>query len=251
MSDQTLYDTTAPSEGSVALAHQKILRLKQNGAFVNITGDINNLALNPSPIQITREVYGAKGRTITRNVGYNFAPTFDVEVVRDPITKEIVAAQSWLVDLVNAAWSEDSLNLRDFQIITDALDERFPAFEGRFSVSVADVNTGYADKTILRFTLSNDGEVKKLAESPIAGTGEPLLESASPAGLAPGDLLAVRGYRLASIVSATIDGQPVAEIRAVDDNTVVLLVPTGVTGAAPIIITNSVGASNALPYAAA
>lgn len=251
MSDQTLYNTTAPSEGSLALAHQRIIRLKQNGVFTNITGDVNNLALNPTPIPVQREVYGAKGRTSQQVIGYNFAPSFDVEVVRDPVTKEIVAAQAWVLDLVNAAYSEGSQNLRDFQLITDALDERFPAFEGTFSVTVADANTGYADKGVLRFTLQNDGVVEKLATSPIAGTGEPFLETAGPAGQTVGDLIVVRGYRLDSAVSATIDGVPVEELRPVDDHTVVLLIPATVSGSADIVVTNSVGASNTITYAAA
>ncbi|MEJ6554028.1 IPT/TIG domain-containing protein [Microbacterium esteraromaticum] len=251
MADNTLYETTAPSQGSLVLAHQRIIRQKVNGAFVNITGDVNNLALNPTPITVQREVYGTKGRTSTEIIGYNFAPTFNVEVVRDPVTKQIVAAQAWVLDLVNAAYSEGALNKRDFQFITDALDERFPAFEGTFSVSVSEANTGYADKGVLSFTLNNDGVVERLTASPIAGGGEPILESASPAGQTVGDLIVVRGYNLSSTVSATIDAAAVTELRMVDDNTVVLQIPATVAGDAPIVITNEVGASNSLPYTAA
>ena len=248
MSDQTLYDTTAPSEGSLALAHQRIIRLKQNGVFANITGDVNNLALNATPITVQREVYGTKGRTSQQVIGYNFAPTFDVEVVRDPVTKEIAAAQAWVIDLMNAAYSEGALNLRDFQLITDALDERFPAFEGTFSVTVAEANTGYADKGVLRFTLQNDCVVEKLTESPIAGTGEPMLETAGPEGQGVGDLIVVRGYRLDSVVSATIDGETVTEIRPVDEHTVVLSIPAAASGEDDIVVTNDVGASNTISY---
>ena len=251
MGDRTLYDTTAPSQGSLALAHQRLLRQKVNGVFVNITGDINALALNPSPISVQREVYGTKGKTSTNIIGYNFAPTFNVEVVRDPATDLIVGAQAWLLDLIDAAYSTGGANKREFQIITDAFDERFPAFEGLFSVSVADANNGYADKALLTFTLNNDGDTEKLAVSPIAGDGKPILETASPAGAAVGDLIAVRGYGLASFVSATIDGAAVVESRVVDDNTVVLQIPATVAGSAPIVITNAQGASTALPYTAA
>src|SRR5690554_4191665 len=145
MADHTLYDTTVPSAGSLALAHQKILTVKQNGVFTNITGDINNLAGNPTPITVQREVYGTKGRQSQDIIGYNFAPSFSVEGVRDPVTKQLVPAQAWLVDLLNAAYAEGEDNKREFQWF-DALDERLPAFEGKFSVAVADLNTGYADK---------------------------------------------------------------------------------------------------------
>lgn len=251
MSDPTLYETTAPSQGSLALAHQRLIRQKVNGVFMNITGDVNNLALNPSPITVQREVYGTKGRTSTEIIGYNFAPSFNVEVIRDPATKQIVAAQTWLIDLMNAAYSEGGLNKRDFQIITDALDERFPAFEGTFSVAVTEANTGYADKGVLTFTLNNDGVVEKLAVSPIAGTGEPILETASPAGQTVGDLIVIRGYGLATTVSATIDAAAVTELRIVDDNTLVVQIPAAVSGSAPIVVTNAVGASNSLAYTAA
>lgn len=249
MSDHTLYDTTAPSAGSLALAHQKILRVKQAGVFINITGDINNLAGNPTPIEVKREVYGTKGRDSSDNIGYNFAPSFSVEGVRDPETKQLVAAQSWLVDLLNAGYAEGEDNKREFQWF-DALDERLPAFEGKFSIAVADMNTGYADKGGWTFTLKNDGVVRRIT-SPITGDGSPILESASPAGQTVGDLIVVRGYGLKSAVSATIDGAAVTELRAVDDNAVVLQIPATVAGSAPIIVTNSVGASAALPYTAA
>lgn len=249
MVDHTLYDTTVPSAGSLALAHQKILRLKQAGVFANITGDINNLAGNPTPITVQREVYGTKGRQSQDIIGYNFAPSFSVEGVRDPVTKQLVPAQSWLVDLLNAAYSEGEDNKREFQWF-DALDPRLPAFEGKFSVAVADLNTGYADKGGWTFTLTNDGVVERI-ESPIASDGTAVLESATPAGQAPGDLIVVRGYGLATTVSATVDGIAVEDLRIVDDNAVVLAIPVAVAGSAPVIVTNATGASAALPYAAA
>lgn len=250
MSDTTIYDTTAPSKGSVALAHQRLARLKVAGVFINITGDINNLALNPSKIPVAREVYGTKGRTSEDIIGYNYAPTFNVEVVRDPVTKQIVAAQAWFKDLVKAAFSEGAANKREFQFFTDALDEDMPVLEGTFSVAYSEANTGFADKAVVTFTLASDGVVEQIP-SPLAGDGTPILESATPAGQAPGDLVKVRGYKLGTPVSATIDGQAVVKILPIDDYTVGLLVPATVTGSAPIVVTNSVGASAALPYTAA
>lgn len=166
--DRTIYDETKPSVGSLALAHQKLLFVQQETAWVNTTGDINNLNTNPAPITVQREVYGTKGRTSQDIIGYNFAPTFDVEVVRDPETGQIVAAQAWVLDLIDAAYSEGEANKRNFRIVEDALDERMPAFEGKFSIAVAPANTGYADKNVLTFTLANDGVVEKMAVSPIA-----------------------------------------------------------------------------------
>lgn len=130
------------------------------------------------------------------------------------------------------------------------LDEDMPVLQGKFSVSWNGGNAGYADKGIVTFALASDGVVPRIT-SPLAGSGVPILESASPAGLAPGDLIKVRGYKLGSAVSATIKAVAVVKLRVIDENTVTLLIPATVSGSSPIIITNAVGASTALPYTAA
>ncbi len=247
--DHALYNNTAPSEGSVALAHQKILRMHFGGVFRNVTGDINNLAGNPSPITVPREVYGTKGRQSQDIIGYNFAPSFSVEGVRDPNTKQVVAAQDWLIDLLDAAYSEGEANKRRFQWF-DALDPRLPAFEGKFSVAVTDLNTGYADKGGWTFTLNNDGVVDRIV-SPIAGTGAPIIESVGPAGQGPGEQVVIRGYGLGALTGVTIDGDSVDELSLVSDTVAVAVLPALVTGAAPVIATNAAGASTAFAYTAA
>lgn len=250
MADTTLYDTTAPSVGSLALAHQRLIRQKIAGVFTNITGDVNNLALNPTPITVQREVYGTKGRTSQDIIGYNYAPTFNVEVVRDPVTKQIVAAQAWFKDLVDAAFSEGEANKREFQLFTDALDETMPVLEGKFSVAYSEANTGYADKAVVTFTLANDGVIGQVP-SPIAGTGAPIIESATPPGQAPGDQIVVRGYNFTGTTTITVDAQSVLEYVVVDFYTIVLVIPATVAGAAAIIVTNPDGASAPFAYTAA
>lgn len=247
MSDPTIYNATAPTDGSLALAHQKIIRFKISGVFTNITGDVNNLKLNPTPITQAREVYGNKARPDSDIIGYTFAPTFDVEAVRDPVTKAV--AQAWLVELLNRAYQTGADNVGEFQIF-DGLDEDLPAFEGSFTIAVTEGTAGYADKAVYSFTLNSKGVVDQIT-SPIAGSGVPILESATPAGKTTGDVIVIRGYNLGSTVSATIDAQTVLKFVVVDDYSITILIPATVTGSAPIIVTNSVGASTSLPYTAA
>lgn len=250
MPDPTLYDTTVPSVGSLVLAHEKLLRLKLGGQFINITGDINNLALNPSEVSQQRENYGVKGRPSKQVTGHSFAPTFSAEAVRHPVTKQIVPAQAWLIDLLNAAYSEGVDNLREFQIFTDAFDERLAVFQGTFSIAVAELNTGYADKGGFTFTLSSDGVVNRIA-SPLASTGAPIIEAVTPPGQAPGDLIKVRGYNMGAVTAATIDGVNVVKVLPIDQFTASLLIPTGVVGPAPVTVTNSIGTSAPFAYSAA
>ncbi|PWC05410.1 IPT/TIG domain-containing protein [Agromyces badenianii] len=246
MADHTLYDTTVPSEGSVALAHEQILRYKIGGSFVNITGDINNLLDAPTGVYAQREVYGTKGTQSRDKIGDNHVITFTVEGVRNALG---MIVQPWLVLLLNQATKKGAENKGEFQVF-DALDDTLPAFEGTFSVDVVRGNTGYADKGIYNFTLTSDGVVKQIT-SPIAGPGVPIIESVTQPGLTTGDQLVIRGYKLAGTTGVTIDGQTVTEFVPVDGNTLVILIPASVSGAAPVIVTNASGASAAYPYVAA
>lgn len=241
-----IYDSTAQSAGTLALAHEKILRAKIDGVFVNITGDANNINGVPTSVMVTRENYGNKGLPSSSKLGDSWVITWDVEAVRD--TAGLIV-QPWLVSLLNVAKAKGAANKIDLQLF-DGKDEALGAIEGTFSLSRTDLNTGYADKGGYTFTATSDGVVNDVT-SPIAGTGVPILESATPTLAAVGDLLVVRGYNLTGTVSATIDAVAVAEFVVVDDYTLTILIPATVAGSAPIIVTNAIGASNSLPYTAA
>lgn len=247
MSDPTLYDTMARTSGSLALAHQQGIRYKNNaGVFVNITGDINNLLINPTPITVASEVYGNKSTPAMDVIGYSFAPTFTVEAIRNPITKHI--AQPWLVEMLAKAFATGADNKAEFQLF-DLLDENLPAFEGSFSIMVANATPGYQDKGTYAFTLNSDGVIDQIT-SPVAGDGTPIIESVGPALQTVGDQLVVRGYNFLSATAITIDGVNVVERVVVDANTIVFVIPAAVSGAAPIVVTNAAGASTAFAYTA-
>lgn len=248
MSDHTLYDTMARTSGSLALAHQQGIRYKNNaGVFVNITGDINNLAPNPTQVTVPSEVYGNKSTTANEIIGHTFAPTFTVEAIRNPTTKAI--AQPWLVEMLDKASKTGADNKATFQLF-DLLDENLPAHEGLFSIMVAPGATGYQEKGTYAFTLNSDGIVEKIT-SPIAGDGTPIIESVGPAGQGVGDQIVVRGYNFLGTTGITVDSEAVVEFTVVDANTIVLVIPAAVTGAAEIVVTNAAGAGTAADYTAA
>lgn len=246
MADRTLYDTTIPTVGAVALAHESIVRVKLGGVFVNITGDVNNLLDTPTAVTVSREVYGTKGSQSSDAIAYNHVITFTAEGVRDNTG---AIAQPWLVALIKAAASKSPGNKLPFQVF-DALDSSLPAFEGSFAVTYVPGNTGFADKRIYNFTLTSDGVVNQIT-SPIAGNGAPVLESATPTGKTAGDQIVVKGYNLTGTTAITVKAISVLKFTVVDSNTIVVLLPATVTGSSPIIVTTAAGASTALPYAAA
>ena len=245
MADLSLYESTAQTEGTLALAHESILRLKRNGSWDNVTGDANNVAAVPTKIVVTRENYGNKGRNSESKIGDNWVITFAAEAVRDATG---AIAQAWLVALLATAAASGAANKIDAQHF-DAKDENLPAIEGSFSVAVAKLATGFADNGGYTFTLTSNGIVRDIV-SPIAGTGVPVLESALPTGAAATENVYVRGYKVDAITGATIGGVEATSIEQIpgEPNIVVLELPTGTAGSAPIVLTNAVGASDALPY---
>jgi len=248
MSD-AIYDATAQTAGTLAKSHEKTLRVKRGGVFENVTGDANNLGAIPTPVTFPRENYGNKGMPAIEKIGDSWVVTFDAEAVRDA---NGVIAQTWLSNLVTVAQSSGEDNKVDAQVF-DGRDENLKAIEGSFSVASADLSatsTGYAGKGAYRFTLTSNGVVS-LVTSPIAGTGEPIIESVTPTLQSPADQIVLRGYKFTGTTGVTVGGTAVVEFLVVDDYTLVVVIPAAVTGSAPVVATNAVGASNSAPYTAA
>ncbi|TFC59407.1 MULTISPECIES: hypothetical protein [unclassified Cryobacterium] len=248
MADNSLYETTQQTAGTLALAHEKLLRLKRNGNFENVTGDINNLAGVPSKIVVARENYGNKGRTSESKLGDNWVITFDVEAVRDDLG---AIAQPWLVPLLNVGKATGAANKIDAQLF-DAKDPALGAIEGTFTVEVVDFATGFADKGGYKVTLTSDGVVRQVT-SPIAGSGAPIIASVLPLNQGAGSNIYVRGGNVSAITAAAVGGVVVPLVGGIsqipgEPNIVVLELPAGSAGSAPIVLTNANGASVAYPY---
>lgn len=246
MADQTVYQGTTPSAGSRAMAHQRILRMKYQNAFVNITGDANNLKTTPQPIVMPSERYGQKGSPASQKLTDGFVVTFLVEGVRGT-NGLFVPAQAPIRELLKIGRRTGSDNFVDIQWF-DALDDDLPSYQGTFRVEWDDQNAGYADGAAWSFTLTSVGPVTQIT-SPIATT-VPLIEIVLPAGKTVGDLIYVKGYKLSGTTSVTVKGQNVLKFNPIDDNTLQILLPTGVSGSSPVIVTTPGGVSAAAPYTA-
>jgi hypothetical protein len=247
MTDPTIIDSMVATDGTLGNAYERILRMKRNGVFETILGDANNFNPVPTPITQQREVYGNKGRPAVEKIGDSWVITFNVELVRNPITKAVAAAQAWLVELVNIANRTGGQNKTDFQWF-DAYDPALPAHEGTFNVAVVDQFNAYNEKAGYTVTLTSDGVVDDI-DSPIDNDGAPIIESIpTPNGKGAGASIVVKGYHLTAITAATIGGVAATEIVPVDQFTVVLELPTGTAGAQPVRLTNAVGISEPVNY---
>lgn len=247
MADLSIYENTAPSAGTLGLAHERILRIKRNGAFENVTGDIDNLLDTATPVTQPRNNYGNKASQSADKLADNYVLTFTVELVR-ATNGMFVVAQAWAKTLMTAARSKGEANKVEAQWF-DAKDDEWPAFQGTFMVEGVEQDVTYSGKRVIAFTLTSDGPVEKIT-SPIA-TAVPIIETALPSGQTVGDVIYIKGYKFTGTTGVTIDTQNVTELRVIDDNTIAILIPSSVSGAANIVVTNAAGASSAYAYAAA
>ena len=247
MPDRTIYDTTVPSAGSRGMAHQRILRMRFQNAWTNITGDANNLKMTPSPVAVASERYGQKASQASQKLADNYAVTFGVEAVRNA-SGMFVAAQAAIRELLKIGRRTGADNLVEIQWF-DALDDDVPAFQGIFRVEWDDANAGYAEGAGWAFTLTSVGSVPQIT-SPIA-TGVPLIETVLPVGKTVGDVIYIKGHKFTGTTQVQIDGVTVVKFTPIDDNTLSILIPTGVSGAAIVRVTNAAGVSADYNYTAA
>lgn len=84
-----------------------------------------------------------------------------------------------------------------------------------------------------------------------SATQAPTITGATPSGAGVGHLLKISGTRFLGTTGITIDGQAVTYFTVEDFSTIYAVIPSGVSGAANIVVTTPAGASAAYAYTAA
>ncbi len=110
------------------------------------------------------------------------------------------------------------------------------------------------DSTGVTFKVLPDarGTNREVEDGPGLGAAStlPTVVAITPPGLEPGDLVTVSGTHLATATGVTFDGQ-VAEFEPTGSGSLVAIIPAGVTGEVPVVVTTPTGSSIAVPYTAA
>lgn len=83
-----------------------------------------------------------------------------------------------------------------------------------------------------------------------AGTasGVPLIATALPSAAGDYDVLTLTGGRFTGTTGVTVGGTPAVDFTVLSDSTLVLVMPVGTAGSAPIVATNAAGASASKAY---
>lgn len=123
------------------------------------------------------------------------------------------------------------------------------AYSGVALVDWTRNNTGVTnvEKATVVFT-STDVPLNLNITNPGVAPTVPILISALPTAQNVAKILSVTGSALTGTVSATVGGTAVTSFIVQSDNLLTIVMPAGSAGSAPVVVTNAVGASAALPY---
>jgi hypothetical protein len=124
------------------------------------------------------------------------------------------------------------------------------AKSGRALVEWNQSKTGVADVEEVTATFKGDGSLTAIT-NPWAAPAVPVIVSADPSGVAAGGQVKITGSGFTGTVSTTgvkFGATNASTWTVVSDSVIVATVPAGSAGSAPIVVTNTAGASTAFPY---
>jgi len=116
----------------------------------------------------------------------------------------------------------------------------------RSSTAVKDLEQVQATFTGTDIPLQTDalGTFTNPGTAPVAA----VVLSATPSAVAVGGIVEIVGVNFTGATGVKFNAVNATSYIVVSDNVIVAVMPAGTAGSAPIIVTNPVGASNALPY---
>jgi hypothetical protein len=121
------------------------------------------------------------------------------------------------------------------------------AYKGRFLVQWEPSKTGVADLDEVQCTLTSDGVVSAIT-NPTTASAVPVIATATPAGRTTDQIVVLGGAYFTGTTGVTLGGTAVEDFEVLSDGTLVVTVPAGAAGSAPIVVTTGAGASASFPY---
>lgn len=240
----TTFANVAPTQGDQGNSFEWLWDINigtaQAPVWVNIP-DIKGLTPNATPDMKDGSTYANKGSKSQSKAGEDFTLGVQVKGVKD-LTGEF---QSYVIALIEAADTTGGANVigyRYYHATSAAL-----AYEGTASVNWSRVNTDVADIEFFSFDLSGQGDRHKIVNPGVTG-GKPSISSVQPTGAVAGDTVVVTGARFTGTTTVTMGGVAVTTESVISDSLLAIVVPAGTAGAAPVIVTNDVGASAAFTF---
>lgn len=216
---------------------------------------ISGFQPTPTPTTQDAQTYDDLGAANSDVTGWSWALAFNVQVNRSLTTGLYLPEVEALLARTKptAKGEQATIDTRWYHKPESGAPNPNDAGRGQATVAYTRQNTGPAGEIeVLAVTLTGKGPYEEIT-NPFTGWGSttPLIGAVAPPTAAVGDLVTITGSGFLGATAVTIDGVTVPEFLVINSATIVAVVPTGVAGAAPVIVTTPGGASSAFAYTAA
>jgi hypothetical protein len=124
------------------------------------------------------------------------------------------------------------------------------AFSGKAVVGYSASQTGVDALDEVTITLTGDGVLSSIA-NPYSATAVPVVSQVTPIGAGVGAAIAIYGSGFTGVTGAThvtVGGVNATSYTVQSDGLITAVMPAGSAGSAPVIVTNTFGASAAFGY---
>jgi hypothetical protein len=152
-------------------------------------------------------------------------------------------SQVMLTNCVGQFDPNNSLYLRWY----DNTGKAEPSWTGYALVEQAQSKTGVADLDEDSFTFTGRGAATKIA-NPYAATAVPVITSATPSGVAVGNLVQIQGQGFTGATLVKFGAVAATVYQVASDSLIYAVMPAGSAGAAAVTVTNPTGISAAFTY---
>lgn len=239
-----VFDAITPTAGNPANSFELGLAVQPGagGGFV-LLPDIVELNPTSTPKNRSRQTYAFKGSDNATKYSESLAVTVNVEIVRDAATGNWQPA---LIDLYNASTQKGLANKRNIQVY-DLLGGPY-AVQTQAAVGFAFSGNGWDDSKWATITLTGNGLPTWLPTNPVIVGIVAALSSALPTAATSTSTLTLQGSGFTGATAVTIGGTAGTNLKILSDSLMSFTVPSGSAGSAPIVVTNTNGASLPLPY---
>jgi len=216
---------------------------------------ISNFQPSPTPKTQPAQSYDDFGADNADVVGWSVNLAFSAQVNRNTSTGlYLPEIEALLLRTKNSSKGDAAvIDVRWYHKPEVGVANPTDAGRGFFTVSQTRANTGPDGSVeVLNFTLTGKGPATDIA-NPFTGWGAavPTISAATPSGVSVGNLVTITGTGFTGTIAAT--GVKFLAVNApsftvISDSTIVVAMPSGTAGSAPITVTNGTGASTTFPY---
>lgn len=201
------------------------------------------------PVSTDVQTYDDLGADNADITGRSFAGAFTVQGNRSLTTGKYLPEVEAIIAASRAKSEAAVLDVRFYHKPESGTPNPTDAGRALVTVEATRQNTGNAEVEVHAVSLTGKGEFEPIA-NPFTGWGAtaPVISSVDPEGAAEGDLITITGTGFLGATAITLDAVAADEYAVVNAASIIAVVPAGVAGDVPVVVTTAAGASDPFTF---